>query len=39
MQGIEETEAEKACRMLGLDQVDTGVADLMDKLELKLTNR
>jgi hypothetical protein len=36
---IEETEAEKACRMLGLDHLDAGVADLMDKLELKLTNR
>ena len=39
MQGIEETEAEKACRMLGLDHIDAGVADMIDKLDLKLTNK
>jgi len=36
MQGVKETEAEKASRMLGLDHVSEGLADLIDKLYLTI---
>jgi hypothetical protein len=36
MHGIEETEAEKACRLLGLPDTHEGIAALIDKLDLHL---
>ena len=34
----QETESEKACRLLGLQEIHEGVATLIDKLDLTIDN-